>query len=170
MENRLTQQPTFATETITVANQYAAMRHQHEEGREEIRRRHEAIEAARIEQVKSETRSESRIAMQQHEDNCRLERERLKNRFTASLAADDLSAPTRNPEEAVEPQEPRGTIDDTRIDGSAPQDQSHAPHQASDVEFSDSDFAYTTTMSRCYFCREMSFVDSNGCCLECLLK
>ncbi|KAL8794955.1 MAG: hypothetical protein Q9195_002537 [Heterodermia aff. obscurata] len=135
--NRRTQQPTYADE---LHNQYDAMYHRHVEGREVIRRRYEAVEAERIEQVKSETRSEYTIATQQHEENCRLERERLKDSFNTSLFADGSSTSARNPEGALDLQEPRDTIDDTRIDGSVLQDQPYAFHQTSDVNFSESDF------------------------------
>ena len=168
LNNRLTRQPTFAIEVVNFFEQNAAMSHRHEEDGEEIRRRHEAVQADRIEQVKSETRSELGIAMHQHEDNCRLERERLNDSFIASLAADGPSNPTRNPERAVDPQQPRGTIDGTRTDGSVLQDQPHTPHQASDFSFSDSDFA--SIENRCYVCGQMSNVDSNGCCLACLIQ
>lgn len=144
------------------------MRHRHEEGREKIRRRYEAVEAERVEQVKSETRSESKIATQQHEDSCRLERENFKDSFRASLAADGLSTPMRDPEGAVDPQEPRGTIDDTSIDGPVLQNQPYASHQTSDVNFSDS--SYGSNESYCFICCQTSFVDSNGCCVACLFQ
>lgn len=169
LARRLNQQPAFATELVAFFDEDAAMRRRHEQGREEIRRTYEAIEADRTERVRFETRAELTVATQQHEDVCRHERESFKNKFKASLTAGVPSGGTGDHEgdgtpAGIESQELRGT-NDTRTEGSIFGHQSYDSDPTSNINFTDS--GYGSNESYCFNCSSISFVDSKGFCVGC---
>ena len=162
--NRLKENPPFATEVATFFGQGAAMRHRYEEGLDEIRRRYEAVEAQRIEQVKLETRAELTVATQRREESFRQERENLNNRFEDALAAGNsfdagYDLGTDAVYANIQSQGPGGSINDLGVDPDL-QHQFYDTHPASDVNFSDPGYG---SNERCSNCRMMPDPNDEGC-------
>lgn len=167
LASRLREHPAFATELVSFFDQDAAMRHRHEEGREEIRRQYQAIEAQRIEQVRLDTAVELTVATQQHEDSCRQERENFKCSFKASLVSGSsfdlrggLGAETTN---AINQSQGLGDSTGDLEQDSVLQHHFYDTRRVSDINFPDSDYGSNEIWCpKCYM-----ILDADGICIGC---
>ncbi|KAL8829936.1 MAG: hypothetical protein Q9170_005957 [Blastenia crenularia] len=167
LASRLEKQPAFATGLVEFIDEHAAMRHRHEEGREELRRHYESIEAQRVEKVKVETRAELTIAMEEYEDVCKHERDSLKANFEASLSANDSSKATENINGAVTSTDNgnQEQLWNTAIGNSTLQRHLDIPPMNFNIDFSDS--GYSSNGPSCLCCGNMFYIDSEGFCQAC---